>query len=194
MLSWPLPRVCLFTLVHRYILTPGRASQFTTAKQTKTKKPTHKGHSNRNADTAGWESTNAHADSRSSRGGRGAARGARGGRGGEPFRGGRGGGRGGARGGRPAGAPVASASTKANGFPTSTATTAEGWADQVEQSNAAEASLTSNADDFSAAGGLSDAPAAKELEAAAKQGNTDWQEDIKKPVPPPKKTWAQIAK
>lgn len=57
----------------------------------------------------------------------------------------------------------------------------------------------SKADDFNAAGGWSDAPAAKEIETAAKQGGTDWQEEIKKPVPTapaakPKLTWAQIAK
>ena len=114
---------------------------------------------------------------------------------------------------------------KANGFPTSTDTTTEGWASQVEQSNAAEAAAdeaawstaadaastvkadgedteppaaAGQADDFAAAGGLGDAPAPKELAAAAKQGGTGWQEEIKKPVPTasakPKLTWAQIAK
>ena len=57
----------------------------------------------------------------------------------------------------------------------------------------------SQADDFAAAGGLGDAPAPKEIAAAAKQGGTGWQEEIKKPVPTapaakPKLTWAQIAK
>ena len=61
---------------------------------------------------------------------------------------------------------------------------------------------TSKGDDFSAAGGWGDAPAPKELEKAARNGGTGWQEEIKKPVPvakpttglKPTMTWAQIAK
>ena len=45
---------------------------------------------------------------------------------------------------------------------------------------------------------MSDAPAPKELEKAAKAGGKDWQEEIKKPVTStpakPGMTWAQIAK
>ena len=126
----------------------------------------------------------------------------------EPFRGGRGG-RGAFRGGRGGFANVnGGAPTKANGL-TSTATTTEGWANQVEQAttgasgedggdHSAEAPReSSKADDFAAAGGMADAPAAKEVEAAAKQGGTSWQEEIKRPVPAaikPKMTWAQIAR
>lgn len=173
----------------------------------------------------------------------------------EPFRGGRGG-RGGGRGGY-GNANGGSYSKKDNDFPTSTETTTDGWASQVQQSDDAEAATTggdggwgtaaaavdsadagaggwgtdapaqaddggwgtaapaqasqpeaggwgtdappveaSQADDFAAAGGFSDAPAPKEIVAAAKQGDTRWEEEIKKPVPAvkPKLTWAQIAK
>lgn len=136
----------------------------------------------------------------------------------EPFRGGRGG-RGGPRGGRGGfqninggglnGIPKASAAT-------TTATTTEGWASQVEAASVvaeagtddgawggeAQVEDTSKGEDFSAAGGWGDAPAAKELEKAAKTGGKGWEEEIKKDVPSktdvppakPKMTWAQIAK
>lgn len=131
----------------------------------------------------------------------------------EPFRGGRGG-RGGIRGGRggfagavAGGSSSASAGAKTAGdFPTSTDTSTEGWASQVQQATSAAAeggddggwgesaapaeapvetatiADTSKREDFSAAGGWGDAPSAKEIEKAAKTGGTGWQEDIKKPV------------
>ncbi|WVW78945.1 hypothetical protein I302_100908 [Kwoniella bestiolae CBS 10118] len=201
-------------------ITEGRASQFTSAskkKPAKSKETFQKGHSNRNADTGGWENVNgegfASRGDRPTRGGRGGARGGRGGRGGEPFRGGRGG-RGGFRGGRGGLANVNGHSkpTASDEFPTTTATTTEGWANQVQQATSADAEEgdnaaiadTSKGEDFSASGGWGDAPAPKELEKAAKAGGTGWQKDIEKPVqvagssvPPaakPKLTWAQIAK
>ncbi|WRT65211.1 uncharacterized protein IL334_002154 [Kwoniella shivajii] len=199
-------------------ITEGRASQFTSAtkkKPVKSKETYTKGHSNRNADTGGWEAVNGDAAAgrgeRPTRGGRGGARGGRGGRGGEPFRGGRGG-RGGFRGGRGglSNANGHSKPTTTEEFPTTTATTTEGWANQVQQATSAEQTdgeapaETSNGDDFSGAGGWGDAPAPKELEKAAKTGGTGWQKEIEKPiqvasssVPPaakPKLTWAQIAK
>lgn len=155
----------------------------------------------------------------------------------EPFRGGRGG-RGGLRGGRGGFVNAnggVNGAKKADALPTSTATTTEGWANQVGQAITAEGedggwgstaiepesskadeggwgesdvpadgavAEPSKGDDFSAAGGWGDAPAPKELEAAAKDGGTGWQEEIKKPVPVakpaaglrPMMTWAQIAK
>ncbi|WWC67514.1 uncharacterized protein I206_101422 [Kwoniella pini CBS 10737] len=203
-------------------ITEGRASQFTSATKKKPIKSketfSSKGHTNRNADTGGWEAVNgegfASRGDRPNRGGRGGARGGRGGRGGEPFRGGRGG-RGGFRGAR-GGASNVNGSSKApqNGeFPTTTATTTEGWANQVQQATSADeqeqetndaVADTSKGDDFSASGGWGDAPAPKELAKAAKAGGKGWQKEIEKPVqvasssvPPaakPKLTWAQIAK
>ncbi|WVR04267.1 hypothetical protein IAU60_001267 [Kwoniella sp. DSM 27419] len=198
------------------MISEGRASQFTSASRKKPvkAKETFKGYSNRNADTAGWEGANGEGvrGERGTRGGRGGARGGRGGRGGEPFRGGRGG-RGGFRGGRGGFAGAAGAgSSKADGFPTTTDTTTEGWANQVQQATSADAAEgetaaalpeTSKGDDFAGAGGWGDAPSAKELEKAAKTGGTGWQKDIEKPVQvapssvpaaKPKLTWAQIAK
>ncbi|WWC87354.1 uncharacterized protein L201_002243 [Kwoniella dendrophila CBS 6074] len=201
-------------------ITEGRASQFTSASKKKSTKPKEtfsKGHSNRNADTGGWENVNgegfASRGDRPTRGGRGGARGGRGGRGGEPFRGGRGG-RGGFRGGRGGASNVNGTSkpTTSEDLPTTTATTTEGWANQVQQATSADDQEAENAviadtskgEDFSASGGWGDAPAPKELEKAAKTGGTGWQKDIEKPVqvapssvPPaakPKLTWAQIAK
>ena len=144
------------------------------------------------------------------------------------MRGGRGGARGGIRGGRGgysngAGAGVGSSTNawgNGNGITadaTTTATTSDGWATQVQQATEGEddggwgstaepapvATTTSqNTEDFAAAGGLSDAPAEVELDKAAKAGGTGWQEEVKKDIPgktaapvvPAKKTWAQIAK
>ena len=131
----------------------------------------------------------------------------------EPLRGGRGG-RGGFRG---RGAFANTNGHKASGsFPTTTATTTDAWADQLEQSEAAQddgewstaadAASTvkadldsrigegstppaelSRADDFSAAGGFGDAPAPKEVERASKIAQSST-------APKPKLTWAQIVK
>lgn len=76
-----------------------------------------------------------------------------------------------------------------------------GWGEDAADSSAAPAPATSG-DDFAAAGGFGDAPAAKELDKAAAAGGKGWQEEVKKDVPgktaapvvPAKKTWAQIAK
>ncbi|WVF70414.1 hypothetical protein IAT40_005204 [Kwoniella sp. CBS 6097] len=205
-------------------ITEGRASQFTQASRKKPvkSKDAPRAHTNRNADTGGWEAVNGEGfrGDRGARGGRGGARGGRGGRGGEPFRGGRGG-RGGFRGGRGGftntnGQPKA---TPTEGFPTTTDTTTEGWANQVQQAASADAAATeqdseanaasavadtSKGEDFAGSGGWGDAPAPKELEQAAKSGGTGWQKDIEKPVQvapssvpaaaKPKLTWAQIAK
>ncbi|WWD21897.1 hypothetical protein CI109_106385 [Kwoniella shandongensis] len=204
------------------MITEGRAAQFTQAsrkKPVKSKETSYKAHTNRNADSGGWEAVNGDEGrgSRGGRGGRGGARGGRGGRGGEPFRGGRGG-RGGFRGGRGgfAGVNGQAKPTPTEG-PTTTATTEEGWASQVEQAstsavdgaqeaeNAAPVE-SSNNEDFSGSGGWGDAPAPKEIEKAAKAGGKGWQKDLDKPVPvasstvpsapaaKPKLTWAQIAK
>ncbi len=215
--------------------------------------PQGRGHSNRNADSGGWENVNGGegTETRGGRGGRGGrgSRGGRGGRGGgkpltivsldhteatvEPFRGARGG-RGGGRGGRGGFIDAnGNSSKKPDAFLGSAATTTEGWASQVEQATTADGEdagwastvaepdtnkadteglgetvingvITdpSKGDDFSAAGGWGDAPAAKELEKAAKTGGMGWQEEIKKPVAVakpsaairPMMTWAQIAK
>ncbi|RXK39584.1 hypothetical protein M231_03086 [Tremella mesenterica] len=220
------------------MITEGRASQFTQATSRKKSSkpatkdvPSSKAHTNRNADSGGWEAVNGDVEGRAGRGGRGGrgARGGRGGRGGEPFRGARGG-RGGARG----RGGFTNANGKSKDLPTTTATTTEGWANQVAQATSegadengwSEAPLVdskidggwgegeddlapaaaSKADDFSAAGGLGDAPARNELEKAAARGGSSWQETIKRPVqvapptvppapaPAVKKTWAQIAK
>ncbi|KAK8846580.1 hypothetical protein IAR55_005666 [Kwoniella newhampshirensis] len=202
------------------MITEGRAAQFTQAsrkKPVKSKDTSFKAHSNRNADTGGWEAVNGDEGrgSRGGRGGRGGARGGRGGRGGEPLRGGRGG-RGGFRGGRGGLANVnGHAKPTSTEGPTTTATTEEGWASQVEQaSSSADAqeadniapAETSNNEDFSGSGGWGDAPAPKEIEKAAKTGGKGWQKELDKPVPvasstvpsvpaaKPKLTWAQIAK
>lgn len=105
-----------------------------------------------------------------------------------------------------AGGAATSASAGTDGWG---ATTTDGPADVAAEGEgvASTAAVTApaavaagQADDFAAAAGWGDAPAAKELEKAAAQGGTSWQEEIKKPVPvaqpsaPLKKTWAQIAK
>jgi hypothetical protein len=133
-------------------LLTGRASQFTQATRKKPVKTTSsapsKGFSNRNADTGGWEAVNGQ-DSldRGIRGGRGGRGGARGGKSHdtlllvqqlnpeiEPFRGGRGG-RGGFRGGRGGFAnPSTSTITKKDDT-----TTPDGWAKQVAESTAEDA-------------------------------------------------------
>ncbi|ODN75168.1 hypothetical protein L202_06370 [Cryptococcus amylolentus CBS 6039] len=168
-----------------------------------------------------------------SRGGRGGSRGGRGGRGSEPIRGGRGGargGRGGARGGRggfsntDGAAPAWGSSNNAG----ESSTTPGGWgeaaaAEPVKADEGAgawgaepeaqpwdEAPKQADAvpgqskgDDFASSGGWGDAPAAKEVESAAKSNGNAWQAEIDKPVPvaqpsapvaKPKLTWAQIAK
>lgn len=110
-------------------------------------------------------------------------------------------------------------STTANGEASTTDTTADGWAAQVEQAqgdgwgapegDAAESSTQAAAsgkgDDFAAAGGWGDAPSAKEVTKAAKSGGQGWAAKGKQavsavntaapaPAVPAKKTWAQIAK
>ena len=85
-----IPFLSFHHLNHIIIFHTGRASQFTEApSKKKTAKPTAKdsnarGHSNRNADSGGWEASNGDASrgDRGARGGRGGARGGRGGRGG----------------------------------------------------------------------------------------------------------------
>lgn len=135
----------------------------------------------------------------------------------EPFRGGGRGGRGGIRGGRGGYTGTNGSATHANGNGETTETTTEGWAAQVEQATSAEvepsqeaesstqAAAAGKGDDFAAAGGWGDAPSAKEIQKAAKSGNSGWQGKGKQavsavntaapaPAGPPKLTWAQIAK
>ncbi|ORY24864.1 hypothetical protein BCR39DRAFT_545589 [Naematelia encephala] len=190
-----------------------------------------KGHSNQNADSGGWEQVNGDSSdfraARGGRGGRGGARGGRGGRGGEPFRGGRGG-RGGGRGGR---GGFANVNGGANGIKKNGDSATDAWTNQVEQAteaatangvygtSAAETGEAKSADqngwaesatapvetgkgdDFAATNGWGDAPAAKEVEKAARTVNAGKKEDIKNIAPSaqpppakPKLTWAQIAK
>ena len=116
----------------------------------------------------------------------------------EPFRGGARGGRGGVRGGRGGYSNINGASQATNGEASTTETSVDGWAAQVEASSSTpkeggawgsgsenkdqdvaesstQAVASGKGDDFAAAGGWGDAPSAKELSKAAKSGGSGWQ-------------------
>lgn len=91
-----------------------------------------------------------------------------------------------------------------NGQASTTDTTIDGWASQVEQASSgqqdgwatsedkdqdanvaessAQAVTSGKGDDFAAAGGWGDAPSAKEVSKAAKSGNAGWQGQGKQAV------------